>query len=75
MNRNDKLKFYLGKLKYQQQKMIFKIELINKYIDRIEENISDVKRSETAYEEEYKNKDLLTEIEELLKELKGDPNE
>ena len=75
MNRNDKLKLYLGKLKYQQQKMKFKIELINQYIDRIEENIADVKCSETAYGEEYKNKDLLTEIEELLKEIKGGSNE
>ena len=75
LHRNDKLKLYLGQLKYQKQKMIFIIELIEKYIYRIEENISEVKRADTAQEEEYKNKDLVMEVEELLKELKGGSNE
>lgn len=75
LRRDDKLKLYLGKLKYQKQKMIFIIDLIEEYIYRIEENISQVKCADTAEAEEYKNKDLVMEVEELLKELKGDSNE
>lgn len=71
LNKTEKLKLYSGKLKYQKQKMIFVIETIDKYIDRIEENTATVKCSEFAYDEEYKNKDLLTEVEELFKELTG----
>ena len=50
--------------------MLIFIELINSYIYRIEENTAKVKSSDTSMEEEYKNKDLKREVEELLKELK-----
>lgn len=69
LHKNDKLKIYLGKIKYQKEKAIFIIELIDKYIYRIEENICKEKNIETYEAEEYKNKDLLIEVEELLKEL------
>lgn len=70
MNKEDILKDYLGQLKYQKSKMLIYIKLIDSYIFRIEENTSEVKCSDTAMEEEYKNKDLKREVEELLKELK-----
>ena len=70
MNKEDILRDYLGQLKYQKSKMLIFIELINSYIYRIEENTAKVKCSDTAMEEEYKNKDLKREVEELLKELK-----
>ena len=62
----------LGELKYQQQKSMMVIDLIDKYIHRIEENIADNKCLDDAMEEEYRNKDLIGEVNELLKELKGD---
>ena len=69
LNKNDKLKFYLGQLKYRKEKRINIIDLIEKYIYRIEENISEIKCVEDYKDEEYKNKDLVMEVEELLKEL------
>ncbi|MBR6689732.1 MAG: hypothetical protein IKL65_00175 [Bacilli bacterium] len=69
LNKNDKLKLYLGQLKYQKEKRINIIDLIEKYIYRIEENISEIKCVEGFKDEEYKNKDLVMEVEELLKEL------
>lgn len=69
LNKNDKLKLYLGQLKYQKEKRISILDLIEKYIYRIEENISEIKSVEDYKEEEYKNKDLVMEVEELLKEL------
>lgn len=69
LNKNDKLKLYLGQLKYQKEKRIAILDLIEKYIYRIEENISEIKSLEDYKEEEYKNKDLVMEVEELLKEL------
>lgn len=70
MNKRDILKDYLGQLKYQQSKMLLFVDLIDRYIRRIEENISDVKCEDTYRDEEYKNKDLIREVQELLKELK-----
>ena len=70
MNKREILKDYLGQLKYQQSKMLNFVDLIDRYISRIEENISDVKCEDTYRDEEHKNKDLKREVEELLKELK-----
>ena len=75
MNRENKLKRMLGELKYQQQKAIAMLELIEKYINRIEENIASEKSLDDAMVEEYRNKDLVGEVKELLKELKGDKDE
>lgn len=75
LHRNDRLKLYLGQLKYQKEKMLFAINLIDKYVCRIEENISEIKCAETCKEEEYKNKDLVIEVEEFIKELSGGSNE
>lgn len=75
VHKNVILKNYIGKLKYKKEKMISILELIDKYICRIEENICDVKCSDTANEEEYRNKYLVKEIEEFLKELEGNRNE
>lgn len=75
LHKNDILKDYIGKLKYKKEKFINVIELIDKYIYRIEENISDVKCSDTSMEEEYRNKYLVKEIDEFLKELEGKNNE
>lgn len=75
MNRENKLKCMLGELKYQQQKVIAMLELIEKYINRIEENIASEKSLDDAMVEEYRNKDLVGEVKELLKELKGDKDE
>lgn len=70
LNNKEVLKLYLGQLKYQKKKMIYAIELIDDYIGRIEENISEIKCEDTYIDEEYKNKDLKREVEELLRELK-----
>lgn len=75
MNRENKLKRMLSELKYQQQKAIAMLELIEKYINRIEENIASEKSLDDAMVEEYRNKDLVGEVKELLKELKGDKDE
>ena len=75
MNRENKLKRMLGELKYQQQKAIAMLELIEKYINRIEENRASEKSLDDAMVEEYRNKDLVGEVKELLKELKGDKDE
>lgn len=72
MHRESILKHMLGELKYQQQKIIMNIDLIDKYINRIEENIANEKCLDEAMVEEYKNKDLIGEVNELLKDLKGD---
>lgn len=64
------LKLYLGKLKYQKNKMIYAINLIDDYISRIEINTSEIKCEDTYRDEEYRNKDLKKEVEELLKDLK-----
>lgn len=69
LDRKDKLKLYLGQLKFQKQKRISILDFIEKYIYRIEENLSEIKSLEDYKEEEYKNKDLVMEVEELLKEL------
>ena len=70
MNDRELLKLYLGQLKYQKNKMINTINLIDDYINRIEINTSEVKCKDTYRDEEYKNKDLKREVEELLRELK-----
>ena len=70
MKDKDVLKLYLGKLKYQKNKMIYAINLIDDYISRIEVNTSEIKCEDTYREEEYKNKDLKREVEELLRDLK-----
>ena len=70
MKDKEVLKIYLGKLKYQKNKMIYAINLIDDYISRIEVNTSEIKCEETYRDEEYKNKDLKREVEELLRELK-----
>ena len=70
MNDRELLKLYLGQLKYQKNKMIYAINLIDDYINRIEINTSEVKCEDTYRDEEYKNKDLKREVEELLRELK-----
>lgn len=75
MNRENKLKRMLGELKYQKEKAIAMLELIEKYINRIEENIASEKSLDDAMVEEYRNKDLVGEVKELLKELKGDKDE
>lgn len=70
MKDRDVLKLYLGKLKYKKNKMIYVINLIDDYISRIEINTSEVKCEDTYRDEEYKNKDLKREVEELLRDLK-----
>lgn len=50
--------------------MIYAINLIDDYISRIEVNTSEIKCEDTYREEEYKNKDLKREVEELLRDLK-----
>lgn len=70
MKDRDVLKLYLGKLKYKKNKMIYVINLIDAYISRIETNTSEVKCEDTYRDEEYKNKDLKREVEELLRDLK-----
>ena len=57
MNDRELLKLYLGQLKYQKNKMINTINLIDDYINRIEINTSEVKCKDTYRDEEYKNKD------------------
>ena len=76
MKDKEVLKLYLGKLKYQKNKRIYVLNLIDDYISRIETNISEIKCEETYRDEEYRNKDLKREVEELLRELKdSDINE
>ena len=70
MKDREVLKIYLGKLKYQKIKSMYAIKLIDDYISRIEENISEIKCENTYRDEEYKNKDLKREVMELLNELK-----
>lgn len=71
MKDKELLKLFLGKLKYQRNKMINAINIIDDYINRIEENTSEIKCEDTYRDEEYKNKDLKNEVIELLRELKG----
>ena len=70
MKDKDVLKLFLGKLKYQRNKMINTINIIDDYINRIEANTSEIKCEETYRDEEYKNKDLKNEVIELLRDLK-----
>ena len=71
MKDKELLKLFLGKLKYQRNKMINAINIIDDYINRIEGNTSEIKCEDTYRDEEYKNKDLKNEVIELLRELKG----
>lgn len=71
MKDKELLKLFLGKLKYQRNKMINVINIIDDYINRIEENTSEIKCEDTYIDEEYKNKDLKNEVIELLRELNG----
>ena len=71
MKDKDVLKLFLGKLKYQRNKMINAINIIDDYINSIEENTSEIKCKDTYRDEEYKNKDLKNEVIELLRDLKG----
>ncbi len=76
MTDREVLKLYLGKLKYQKNKMINTINIIDNYINRIEVNTSEIKCEKTYRDEEYKNKDLKNEVIELLRDLKdSDVNE
>lgn len=69
MNKEELLIKYRGQLKYIKEKYINRIELIDKYISRVESETSKVK-DETTYEKEKEyNKDLIIELDRLFYDL------
>lgn len=68
MNKEEIIE-YRGQLKYIKEKYINRIELIDKYISRLESETSKVK-DETTYEKEKEyNKDLIIELDRLFCDL------
>ena len=70
MNNREKLIEYRGYLKFQKEKNLKYIDLIDFYIQRIDENTAEVKDSDRAEIEEKYNKDLLKEVECLIEDIK-----
>ena len=65
----DELIKYRGKLKFIRKKYVLLFELIDDYIKRIDENTAKDKDATYAELEKETNKDLLQEVENLIKEL------
>ncbi len=65
----DELIKYRGKLKFIRKKYVLLFDLIDDYIKRIDENTAKDKDATYAELEKETNKDLLQEVENLIKEL------
>lgn len=65
----DELIKYRGKLKFIRKKYVLLFDLIDYYIKRIDENTAKDKDATYAELEKETNKDLLQEVENLIKEL------
>ena len=66
----ERLIEYRGYLKFQKEKNLKYIDLINFYIQRIDENTAEIKDAIRADEEEKYNIDLLKEVECLIEDIK-----
>lgn len=69
MNKEELLIKYRGQLKYIKEKYINRIELIDKYISRVESETSKVKDAQTYQKEKEYNKDLVIELDRLFYDL------
>lgn len=69
MNKEEILIKYRGQLKYIKNKYQKNMELIEKYISRIENETSKVKDKTTYEKEKEYNKDLIIELDRLFYDL------
>lgn len=72
MNKEEILIKYRGQLKYIKEKYIKEIELIDKYLSRLESETSKVKNAQTYQNEKEYNKDLVIELDRLFCDLGDD---
>lgn len=72
MNKEELLIKYRGQLKYIKEKYIKKIELIDKYLSRLESKTSKIKNAQTYQNEKEYNKDLVIELDRLFCDLGDD---
>lgn len=69
MNKEEILIKYRGQLKYIKEKYIKKVDLIDKYLLRLERETFKTKDSQTYEEEKEYNKDLVIELDRLFYDL------
>lgn len=69
MNKEETLIRYRGQLKYIKEKYIKKVDLIDKYLLRLERETFKTKDSQTYEEEKEYNKDLVIEVDRLFYDL------
>ena len=69
MNKEETLIKYRGQLKYIKEKYIKRINLIDKYLSRLESETLKEKDARTYKEEKEYNKDLIIELDRLFYDL------
>lgn len=72
MNKEELLIKYRGQLKYIKEKYIKEIDLIDKYLSRLENATAKVKNAQTYQNEKEYNKDLAIELDRLFYDLGAD---
>ena len=72
MSKEELLIKYRGQLKYIKEKYIKEIELIDKYLSRLESETSKVKNAQSYQNEKEYNKDLVIELDRLFCDLGDD---
>ena len=72
MNKEELLIKYRGQLKYIKEKYIKKIDLIDKYLSRLENATAKEKEAKAYQNEKEYNKDLVIELDSLFYDLGDD---